>query len=138
MIVLDLVVYKVYVEVHPSAKTFISKPLDNYKGLKIICGDDHATSSYAKSIFGNFGERVDLEDNMRGDATPVAPNIVRLNENNTEPLPSPSSSTSVRPIHEKKRAKEGRAPVINHLIDVVEKVADAIKNRTHALVISVV
>ncbi|KAJ0978658.1 hypothetical protein J5N97_014132 [Dioscorea zingiberensis] len=75
--------------------------------------------------------RVDLEDNMSGDATPVAPNTVRPNENNTEVLPSPPSSTSVRPVREKKRAREKSALVISHLIDVVEKVADAIKNPTH-------
>ncbi|KAJ0963508.1 hypothetical protein J5N97_028630 [Dioscorea zingiberensis] len=131
MITLDPVVYKNYVEAHPAAKAFINRPLENYESLKIICGDDHATGSYAKSIFENFGERVDLEDNMSGDATPVAPNTVRPNENNTEVLPSPPSSTSVRPVREKKRAREKSAPVISHLIDVVEKVADAIKNPTH-------
>ncbi|KAJ0978680.1 hypothetical protein J5N97_014154 [Dioscorea zingiberensis] len=108
-----------------------ARPLENYESLKIICGDDHASGSYAKVNFENFGERVDLEDNMSGDATPVAPNTVRPNENNTEVLPSPPSSTSVRPVREKKRAREKSALVISHLIDVVEKVADAIKNPTH-------
>ncbi|KAJ0981428.1 hypothetical protein J5N97_009683 [Dioscorea zingiberensis] len=71
---------------------------------------------------------------MSGDATPVAGNTVRPNENNTQTLPlntSPPSSNSVRPVREKKRKREGNTQVINNLIDVVEKVVDAIKNPTH-------
>ncbi|KAJ0963207.1 hypothetical protein J5N97_028329 [Dioscorea zingiberensis] len=130
MITLAPVVCKAHIPLR--RLTFINMPLDNYEGLKIICGDDHATNSYAKSIFDHFGERVDLGDNICGEATPIAGNTDEPNENATQPLnTSPPSSTSVRFVHQKKRSREANAPVIGHVIYVVDKVADAIKNPTH-------
>ncbi|KAJ0965638.1 hypothetical protein J5N97_026776 [Dioscorea zingiberensis] len=124
MITLDPVVCKLYVEAHLPAKAFI----------KIICGDDHATGSYASSIFDNFGVSVDLEDHNDREAPTAAANMVRPNDNTTQPLPSsisPPSSTSVRPARAKKRKRESNGAAISNLIDVVDKVADAIKNPTH-------
>ncbi|KAJ0986175.1 hypothetical protein J5N97_004531 [Dioscorea zingiberensis] len=135
-IVLDTMVYKVFVDAHPTVEAFKNKPFDNYEDLKIIYGDDHATAAYAKSNFDNLWERVDLEDNINVDndweARPVAGNTNRPNENTTQPFSiNIPSSTSVRLVHKKKRVRESNPSVIGQLVDVVEKVANVIKNPTH-------
>lgn len=50
-------------QAHPAAKPFINKPIENYEGLKIICGDDNAKGLYATSLYSDLGDKYGFEDN---------------------------------------------------------------------------
>lgn len=64
-------------QTHLVSKPFINKPIENYKGLKIINADDNAIGSYATSLYSDFGEKYGNEDNE--------------NENNESPNEQPNS-----------------------------------------------
>ncbi|XP_039133563.1 uncharacterized protein LOC120270578 isoform X2 [Dioscorea cayenensis subsp. rotundata] len=73
VIILDPLVAFTYTEAHPGAKPFINKPIENYEGLRIICGEDSATGSYAASLFLDFADKSENEgtDNDNGESDPV-------------------------------------------------------------------
>lgn len=43
-------------------KAVINKPIENYEGLRIICGEDNATGSYAMSLYIDFAKNPISED----------------------------------------------------------------------------
>lgn len=43
-------------------KPFINKPIENYEGLSVICGEDNATGSYAASLYSEFGDNPEIEE----------------------------------------------------------------------------
>lgn len=55
IITLEGPTYHTWAQAHPHLKEFVNKPLKHYDEMKIICGDDHATGSYRKVIFEQFG-----------------------------------------------------------------------------------
>ncbi|KAJ0964711.1 hypothetical protein J5N97_025849 [Dioscorea zingiberensis] len=50
--------------VHLRRKDLSTKPIPHYDDLRIVCGDDHATGEFARSIFDRFGsDEADTEGN---------------------------------------------------------------------------
>ena len=43
-------------QAHPAARLFINKPIENYKGLRIICGEDNATGHMRLLCSQNSGK----------------------------------------------------------------------------------
>ncbi|KAJ0985961.1 hypothetical protein J5N97_004317 [Dioscorea zingiberensis] len=134
MIVLDPIVCKVYTDAHPAAKPYINKPIDNYEGLRIICGEDQATGSYATSIFSDFGPAG--ADDVDTD-TAVPPAAEQSDDDvigNFAPpaVDTPAGSTSVnRASLVARRARVQNDEVMVDLIKAVDHMADAIKNPSH-------
>ncbi|KAJ0975167.1 hypothetical protein J5N97_017132 [Dioscorea zingiberensis] len=69
MLVLEIESYRTYVESFPKAKDLLSKPIPYYDDLRIVCGDDHATGDFARSIFDRFGS--DDPDTEGNNKTPT-------------------------------------------------------------------
>ncbi|KAJ0967951.1 hypothetical protein J5N97_024868 [Dioscorea zingiberensis] len=92
MLVLEDETYRAFVEGHPKAKDYLNKPIPMFDELRMVCGDDHATGEFARSIFHPFGVPDPVSetqpeglDNMESD--PVDDN---------EQQEQPRSSTSIR------------------------------------------
>lgn len=41
---------------------FINKPIENYEGLRIICGENNAMGLYATSLFSYFKDRFENKE----------------------------------------------------------------------------
>jgi len=125
-------------QAHPAAKPFINKPIENYEGLKIICGDDNATGSYATSLYSDFGDKFGSDDNDNennespteqqisesdgdGQSVPRVPNSPRVPT-------SPATSSTFR-AQRAKGAKNNS--MMSDLVYVVGEMAAAIKCPTH-------
>ncbi|KAH7679087.1 hypothetical protein IHE45_06G036000 [Dioscorea alata] len=119
-------------QAHPAAKPFINKLIENYEGLKIICGDDNATGSYATSLYYDFGEKFGSEDNENdiNESPNEQPNSEGDGDGNfAPPVPSsPATSSTFRA----QRAKGGKNnSMMAELVNVVGEMAAAIKCPTH-------
>ncbi|KAH7663054.1 Myb/SANT-like domain-containing protein, partial [Dioscorea alata] len=128
MITLDPIVEYTYTEAHPAAKPFINKPIENYEGLKIICGDDNATGSYATSLYSDLGEKYGFEDNENdnNDSPTKQQHSEGDGEGNSAPhVPSsPVTSSTFRA----QRAKRGNNnSIMAELVTVVGEMAAVIK-----------
>ncbi|XP_039120400.1 uncharacterized protein LOC120256804 [Dioscorea cayenensis subsp. rotundata] len=98
IITLPAEVYQTYTEAHSATIPFINKPLTNYDGLCIICGDDNATGSYATSMFANIEERLEEEKmELEGEPNEIPVNNEDNGDQNISP-PVHSSSLSLTPI----------------------------------------
>ncbi|KAJ0978584.1 hypothetical protein J5N97_014058 [Dioscorea zingiberensis] len=53
----------------PKAKDMLNKPIPHYDDLWIVCGDDHTTGDFARSIFDRFGS--DDPDTEGNNETPT-------------------------------------------------------------------
>ncbi|KAJ0959912.1 hypothetical protein J5N97_000322 [Dioscorea zingiberensis] len=92
MLVLEDETYRAFIEGHPKAKDYLNKPIPMFDELQMVCGDDHATGEFARSIFHPFGvpdpiseTQPEGDDNMESD--PI---------DNNEQQEQPRSSTSNR------------------------------------------
>ncbi|KAH7690398.1 Myb/SANT-like domain-containing protein [Dioscorea alata] len=106
MITFDPIVAYTYTEAYPAAKPFINKPIDNYEGLKIICGDDNATGSYATSLYSDSGEKYGSEDNenYNNESPTDQPNSEGDGDGNSAPhVPSSPASSSMFRVQWAKR-----------------------------------
>ncbi|KAH7679037.1 hypothetical protein IHE45_06G033000 [Dioscorea alata] len=122
MITLDPIVAYTYTEAHPAAKPFINKPIDNYEGLKIICGDDSAIGSYATSLYADLGDKYGSDDNDNdNNESPIdQPNSEGDGDGNSAPQVPSSSATS----------RENNS-MMAELVHVVGEMVAAIKCPTH-------
>ncbi|XP_039133280.1 uncharacterized protein LOC120270346 [Dioscorea cayenensis subsp. rotundata] len=132
IITLSAEVYKTYTEAHPAAIPFINKPLSNYDGLCIICGDDNATGSYATSMFANIEERLEEEDmELEGEPNEIPVNNEDNSDQNISP-PVHSSSLPSTPIRTQRGTRRGNAQVngasIADLILAVDRMGAAMEN----------
>ncbi|XP_039134234.1 uncharacterized protein LOC120271626 [Dioscorea cayenensis subsp. rotundata] len=133
MITLDPIVAFSYTEAHPAAKAFINKPIENYEGLRIICGEDSATGSYATSLYSDFGEKTigdKNNENENSDSPVDQPNSDDDGAGNSAPpiARSPATSSSMR----SQRTKGSKdIPMMADLVTVVGEMAAAIRNPTH-------
>ncbi|XP_039138769.1 uncharacterized protein LOC120276102 [Dioscorea cayenensis subsp. rotundata] len=133
MITLDPIVAFTYTEAHPAAKAFINKPIENYEGLWIICGEDSATGSYATSLYSDFGEKTigdENNENENSDSPVDQPNSDDDGTGNSAPpiARSPATSSSMR----SQRTKGSKdIPMMVDLVTVVGEMAAAIRNPTH-------
>ncbi|KAH7686092.1 hypothetical protein IHE45_04G081400 [Dioscorea alata] len=122
-------------QAHPAAKPFINKPIENYEGLKIICGDDTATGSYATSLYSDFGEKYGSEDNENDNESPneqpnEQPNSEGDGDGNSVPhVPSSPATSSTFRAQRAKGAKNNS--MMSELVNVVGEMAAAIKCPTH-------
>ncbi|KAJ0963076.1 hypothetical protein J5N97_028198 [Dioscorea zingiberensis] len=92
MLVLEDETYRAFVEGHPKAKDYLNKPIPMFDELRMVCGNDHTTGEFARSIFHPFGvpdpvseTQLEGDDNMESD--PI---------DNNEQQQQPRSSTSNR------------------------------------------
>ncbi|KAH7683610.1 hypothetical protein IHE45_05G194500 [Dioscorea alata] len=123
-----------YVEAHPAAKAFINKPIEQYEGLRIICGDDNATGAYATFVFADLGGNGSENEgnNMHDfDEVPVQqPSDDDADANSAPPVvSSPVSSSTPRSQRSSRGSKN--PSMMGDLIVVVGEMASAIKNPTH-------
>lgn len=86
---------------------FINKPLRNYDGLCIICGDDITIGSDTTSMFRDINKRLGEEDNMelrdRSNEIPIN-NEDNSNHNSSPPInSSPTTFATIRPQHAPRR-----------------------------------
>ena len=51
----------------------INRPIENYDGLRTICEEDNATGSYATSLFSEFGDRSDNDENNNDNGQSAQP-----------------------------------------------------------------
>ncbi|KAH7687471.1 hypothetical protein IHE45_04G167500 [Dioscorea alata] len=128
-------IYLFSMQAHPAAKPFINKPIENYEGLKIICGDDTATGSYATSLYSDFGEKYGSEDNENDNESPneqpnEQPNSEGDGDGNSVPhVPSSPATSSTFRAQRAKGAKNNS--MMSELVNVVGEMAAAIKCPTH-------
>ncbi|XP_039130813.1 uncharacterized protein LOC120267181 [Dioscorea cayenensis subsp. rotundata] len=133
MITLDPIVVFTYTEAHPAAKAFINKPIENYEGLRIICGEDSATGSHATSLYSDFGEKTigdKNNENENSDSPVDQPNSDDDGAGNSAPpiARSPATSSTMR----SQRTKGSKdIPMMADLVTVVGEMAAAIRNPTH-------
>ncbi|XP_039120076.1 uncharacterized protein LOC120256443 [Dioscorea cayenensis subsp. rotundata] len=130
--ILEPVVAFTYIEDHPAARPYINKPIENYEALKIICGEDYATASYATSMFSEFGDRSENEDNNldNGDTTPLEHPSDDDDDDHSAPQVVSSPATSSTPRSQRSNRSQ-KGPSMSDLLVVVGEMADAIKNPTH-------
>ncbi|KAJ0962013.1 hypothetical protein J5N97_029841 [Dioscorea zingiberensis] len=55
MLVLEEETYRTFVEGQPKAKEYLNKPILLFDELRLVCGEDHGTDKYARTIFHPFG-----------------------------------------------------------------------------------
>ncbi|KAJ0960162.1 hypothetical protein J5N97_002053 [Dioscorea zingiberensis] len=89
---------------YPKAKEYLNKPIPLFEELRVVCGDDHATGEFARTIFQPFGaseQAVETEteghDDMESDPSPGTvhheqPINSSSNRNNRPPRASRSSN----------------------------------------------
>ncbi|KAL6571158.1 hypothetical protein OROHE_002801 [Orobanche hederae] len=117
-------VCKAYILAHPKAKPYINKEIFIYDELHIICGDNQATGSFAKSSADDIHENeyvVDLEN----DDFPMPPNETQVNIN---------SMASLLPAirkHGNGNGKCGRS--IEECIENIEKLACSVESIADAI-----
>lgn len=112
---------------------FINKPIENYEGLRIICGENNAMGLYATSLFSYFRDRFENKE--------FNSNIIELFQeehasdkdgvaNSTPPIAS-SPATSLRQ-RSQCTSKGGKSPsMMNDLLIVVCEMGFTIMNLTH-------
>ncbi|KAJ0966322.1 hypothetical protein J5N97_027460 [Dioscorea zingiberensis] len=105
MLVLEDESYRTYVESHPKAKDLLNKLIPHYDDLRMVCGDDHATGEFARSIFDRFGsDEADTEGNNEPPTEYVEP------EPEPEPLePNDQQQELPRNTSSTTTARGGRA-----------------------------
>ncbi|KAH7679314.1 hypothetical protein IHE45_06G050400 [Dioscorea alata] len=119
-------------QAHPAAKPFINKPIEIYEGLKIICGDNNATGSYAMWLYSNFGDKYGSGDNENeNNELPIKqPNSEGDGDGNSVPRvrSSPATSSTVRAQWAKGTKNNS---MMAKLVNVVGEMAASIKCPTH-------
>ena len=76
---------------------FINKPIKNYEGLRKICKKEDGMGSYATSLFSNFGDKFDNEENNNDNVESVQAEHVRNEDgdaNSTPPIVSSPTTSS--------------------------------------------
>ncbi|XP_039121005.1 uncharacterized protein LOC120257637 [Dioscorea cayenensis subsp. rotundata] len=134
VIILDPIVAFMYTEAHSSAKQFINEPIEKYEALRIICGDDNATGSYAASLFSDFTDKTENEegdnDNGELDSVDLASDKEGNNGDST-PIGSSNLATSST-VRSQSNSKGPRSPsMMSDLLTIVDKMANAIQNPTY-------
>ncbi|KAH7681163.1 Myb/SANT-like domain-containing protein [Dioscorea alata] len=133
-ITLDPMVALTYVEAHPTAKAFINKPIEHYKALRVICGDDNATGAYATSVFAELGDNNSENEgnniNNLNDSPVEQPSDDDADANSAPPVMS-SPATSSTPRSQRSSRASKNPSMMGDLIVVVGEMASAIKNPTH-------
>ncbi|KAJ0961992.1 hypothetical protein J5N97_029820 [Dioscorea zingiberensis] len=85
MIVLEDETCGTYVESHSKAKELLNTPIPHFNDLQIICGDDHATGEFARTIFYQFGsENTEAEGAGAEMESEPSENNNNNNNNNNE------------------------------------------------------
>ncbi|XP_039141232.1 uncharacterized protein LOC120278518 [Dioscorea cayenensis subsp. rotundata] len=134
-ITLDPLVALAYVEAHPATKPVINKPIEHYEELRLICGEDNATGSYATSMFDDFGDKSDHGGNNMDnfDESPVdqpSDDDADADANSAPPVVS-SPATSSTPRSQRSSRGSKNPSMMGDLIIMVGEMASAIKNPTH-------
>ncbi|KAH7671934.1 hypothetical protein IHE45_09G020800 [Dioscorea alata] len=116
----------------PAAKPFINKPIENYEELKIICGDDNATGSYAASLYSDFGDKYGSDDNENDNSE--SPNEQPISEgegdgNSAPRVPASPATSSTFRAQRSKGTKNNS--MMSDLVYIVGEMAAAIKCPTH-------
>ncbi|KAH7658062.1 hypothetical protein IHE45_17G062000 [Dioscorea alata] len=107
--------YQIYIQAHPREEIYINKPIQDYDEIAIVCGNDQATGSFARTgsqSSRSLGARmdqpptspvIDLDNQTQGfdDFDDFAPS-----ENPTNDTPTTATSTAKKG---KKRAKHANA-----------------------------
>ncbi|KAJ0970477.1 hypothetical protein J5N97_023354 [Dioscorea zingiberensis] len=106
MLVLEIESYCTYVESFPKAKDLLNKPIPHYDDLRIVCGDDHATGDFARSIFDRFGS--DDPDTEGNNETPTN-ELEHESEPPVPPEPNDQQREFPRHTSSASTARTGRA-----------------------------
>ncbi|KAJ0985531.1 hypothetical protein J5N97_003887 [Dioscorea zingiberensis] len=81
----------------PKAKELLNKPIPHFDDLRIICGDDHATGEFARTIFHQFGSENTKEEGAGAGAgvdMETEPSENNNNNNNNEGETARTSTTN--------------------------------------------
>ncbi|KAJ0962287.1 hypothetical protein J5N97_030115 [Dioscorea zingiberensis] len=84
--------YQELKKAHPKSKEWLNKPIKNHEELRLICGDDQATSQFSRSIYENFG--VGNNEGVDEAEPDVEDMDVTPSEQGSQPLETPRVSVS--------------------------------------------
>lgn len=120
-------------QVHLVVQLFIDRPIENCEGLRIICGKGNATGSYITSLFLEFEDRSENDDNNNHNDESRQPEPMSVKM----VIPTlPHQFQASRPRHHLRGHKiptwQQKSPsMVSDLITVVGDMAATIKYPTH-------
>ncbi|KAJ0970549.1 hypothetical protein J5N97_018508 [Dioscorea zingiberensis] len=95
--VLEDETYRAFVEGHPKVKDYMKKPIPMFDELRMVCGDDHATGEFARSIFHLFGVPDPVSKTQPEGLDNMESNPLDENEQQEQPMSSTSNRNSRPP-----------------------------------------
>ncbi|KAJ0960414.1 hypothetical protein J5N97_001776 [Dioscorea zingiberensis] len=96
MLVLEDETYWAFVEGHPKAKDYLNKPIPLLDELRLVCGDDHATGEFARTIFHPFGVPNPVLETQPEGVDTMESDPLDENEQQEQPRSS-TSNRNIRP-----------------------------------------
>ncbi|KAJ0989639.1 hypothetical protein J5N97_007995 [Dioscorea zingiberensis] len=96
MLVLEDETYRAFVEGHPKAKDYLNKPIPLLDELRLVCGDDHATGEFARTIFHPFGVPNPVLETQPEGVDTMESDPLDENEQQEQPRSS-TSNDNIRP-----------------------------------------
>ncbi|KAL6515743.1 hypothetical protein OROHE_018433 [Orobanche hederae] len=122
-------VYNDYILAHLKAEPFLNKAIFMYDELHIICGDDQATGSFAKSSTDDILETDEVYD-LGSDDNPLQTDDTQVNNNS---MPSSPPHPPVVRKHGNGNGNGKRVRSIEEFGENMEKLAGAVEGMAHAI-----
>ncbi|KAJ0985773.1 hypothetical protein J5N97_004129 [Dioscorea zingiberensis] len=127
--------YKIYVKNHPNEELFINKPIEDYKLLELVCGNDHALGRFARDAITSLppedGDTNDSSGNFNVGSTPDEEFKVEYLGNDygfdtpppTSPSTIPTSSFQTHSSQDTRNKKKGKKRVHGADFEIMQNVA---------------
>ncbi|KAJ0967955.1 hypothetical protein J5N97_024872 [Dioscorea zingiberensis] len=97
ILVLEDETYRAFVEGHPKAKDYLNKSIPLFDELRMVCGDDHATGDFARTIFHPFGVPDPVSETQPEGLDNMESDPLTDNEQQEQPRTSTSNRNSRPP-----------------------------------------